>query len=292
MTQQDIFRKIKRIEIKTRKLVESYFSGQYGSIFKGRGMNFSDVREYQPGDDIRSIDWNVTARLGKPFIKQFTEERELTIIVAVDLSASENFGSREQTKKEIACEIASILAFSALKNQDNVGLVLFTEGAEKYLPPKKHRQYVLRIIREILYYRPKFKGTSIEKTLSFINDVTRKKAVIFMISDFIDGNYEKIMAITNRKHDLIAVSINDGRERELPDAGLIEVEDSENGERMFLNSGNSRMRERYREEMEKITLQRKRFFAKSKIDHIEITADRPYIESLQMFFRLREGRRR
>ncbi len=285
------FKKIKSIEIRTRKLVEDYFSGKYESVFKGTGMNFSDVREYQPGDDIRSIDWNVTARFGKAFIKQFVEERELTILLVVDVSGSQFFGSENSTKAELACEIAAFLALSALKNQDKVGLVMFGDGPEKYLPPKKNRQYVMRIIREILFHSAEKNKTDISKTLKFINEVYKRKAVIFLISDFIDENYDKILSITNKKHDLIAINIQDRREQSLPDIGLVEMEDSESGARFVINIADEKLRDSYSDYIKKRSEGLKRLFGKAKIDSVELLTDESYIKPLYTFFKLREGRR-
>jgi len=286
-----VLKKIKGIEIKTRRIVEDYFSGKYESVFKGTGMNFSDVREYQPGDDIRSIDWNVTARFGKPFIKQFVEERELTILLVVDVSASQFFASAEKTKAYLACEIASILAFSALASQDKVGLIMFSDGAEKYLPPRKNRQYVMRIIREILYYNAEKNKTDITKTLKFINDVYKRKAVVFLISDFIDENYEKILKITNKKHDLIAINIKDVREESIPNVGIIEIEDSETNNRIIINTSDSYLRKTYGEKMAKRDEYLKNLFGKAKIDSVNLKTNESYIKPLYTFFKQRESRK-
>lgn len=286
-----VLKRIKGIEIKTRRIVEDYFSGKYESVFKGTGMNFSEVREYHPGDDIRNIDWNVTARFGKPFIKQFIEERELTILLVVDISASQFFASSEKTKAYLACEIASILAFSALANQDKVGLVMFSDGAEKYLPPKKNRQYVMRIIREILYYNAEKNKTDIAKTLKFINDVYKRKAVIFLISDFIDHDYEKMLRVTNRKHDLIAVSIRDEREEELPPIGIVEFEDSESGAIVTINTSDAAFRKIYSEKIHKMNESLKSTFGKAKIDSVNLKTNESYIKPLYTFFKQREKRK-
>jgi uncharacterized protein (DUF58 family) len=290
MIESDILRKIRTIEIKTTKLVEDYFSGQYESVFKGMGMEFSEVREYFPGDDVRAIDWNVTARFGRPFIKKFTEERELTIVLMVDLSGSEEFGSREKSKAEIACEIGAIIAFSALKNQDKVGLILFTEEPEKYLPAKKGRRHVLRIIREILMYRPQKKGTHIQKALEFLNDVVKRKAVVFLISDFIGENYEKLLRITNKKHDLITIVLNDEREKNLPPIGLLELEDSETGERVLIDSGDPKFTEQYVKLVSEEEEKRSKLFRKTRIDSVEIRSDQSYVTPLYRFFRMRAKR--
>lgn len=290
MIESDILKRIRTIEIKTTKLVEDYFSGQYESVFKGMGMEFSEVREYFPGDDVRAIDWNVTARFGKPFIKKFTEERELTIILMVDLSGSEEFGSREKSKAEIACEIGAIIAFSALKNQDKVGLILFTEEPEKFLPPKKGRRHVLRIIREILMYKPQKKGTDIQKALEYLNDVIKRKAVVFLVSDFIGENYEKLLQITNKKHDLITIVLNDEREKTLPPIGLVELEDSETGERILIDSSDRKFTEHYRKLVSEEEEKRSRLFKKTKVDSVEIRSDQSYVTPLYRFFRMRARR--
>ena len=287
---KNIFRKIKKIEIKTRKLVEDYFSGKYKSIFKGTGMNFSDVREYYPGDDVRNIDWNVTARLGHPFVKEFSEEHEQTILIAVDVSGSGDFGTVDRTKIEIASEIASVLAFSALKNQDKVGLMMFSDGVEKYLPPKKSSQYVMRIIREILYYKRQSTKTDITKTLKNINDVCKKPAVVFLISDFIDEGYEKQLRTLNRKHDLIAIKIQDPKESELPDVGFVEIEDSETFERIIINTSDSAFRQKYKQMLEDREENLKNMFGKSGVDYVNLSTAESYIKPLYTFFKVREKR--
>ena len=285
-----IFKKIKKIEIKTRKLVEDYFSGKYKSIFKGTGMNFSDVREYYPGDDVRNIDWNVTARLGHPFVKEFSEEHEQTILIAVDVSGSGNFGTEDRTKIEIASEIASVLAFSALKNQDKVGLMMFSDGVEKYLPPKKSSQYVMRIIREILYYKRQSTKTNITKTLKNINDVCKKPAVVFLISDFIDDGYEKQLRTLNRKHDLIAIKIQDPKESEIPDVGFVEFEDSETFERVIINTSDPTFRKKYKEMIDDREENLKNIFGKSNVDYVNLSTAESYIKPLYTFFKVREKR--
>ncbi|MDQ7822915.1 MAG: DUF58 domain-containing protein [Candidatus Eremiobacteraeota bacterium] len=292
MKDTEIFRKIKRIEIRTSRLVEEYFSGQYESVFKGTGMEFSEVREYLPGDDIRAIDWNVTARFGKPFIKKFTEERELTIMLLVDMSGSESFGSLEKTKAEIACEIAAVIAFSAIKNQDKVGLIIFTDGPERYLPPKKGRRYVLRIIREILMYEPRERGTDIEKTLRFLNDVTKRKAVVFLISDFLDDHYKRILQITNKRHDCIAINLRDPREQELPPVGLVEFEDSETGEALIVDTNDKAFREEYERLVRQECESRTKLFKQIGVDCVNIWSHQSYVNPLYTFFKMRARRKR
>lgn len=286
------FQKVKGIEITTRKMVEEYFSGKYESVFKGTGMNFSDVREYQAGDDVRAIDWNVTARLGRPFIKQFVEERELTIMLAVDISGSQYFGTHEKSKAELACEIAAILAFSALRNQDKVGLLMFSDGIEKYLPPRKQKGYVLRIIREILYRKPKEHKTNLNKTLRYLNEMMHKKGIIFLISDYIDSDFEKTLRITNRKHDLIAVTISDPIEEKIPDIGLIEMEDPESGAIITIDSSDPKLRNAFSKSVEERKNELRTLFGKAGIDAIDLKTDQDYIKPLYSFFKMREGRRR
>jgi len=229
MLTSEILKTIRRIEITTGRLVTEVFAGQYESVFKGRGMEFSEVREYQPGDDVRLIDWNVTARFGHPYIKKFVEERELTVMLLVDRSASGMFGTARRMKAEIAAEVCAVLAFSAMKNNDKVGLILFTDSIEKYIPPKKGRTHALRIIREALYGKPRGTGTDISAALKYLNDVVKKKCIVFVISDFIDRDYEKMLRITNKRHDMIAVEIADPGESRMPPAGLVSLQDAETG---------------------------------------------------------------
>src|SRR5574337_129223 len=231
MISKDILKKIQQIEIHTRRLVNEAFVGEYHSVFKGRGMEFEEVREYQPGDEIRTIDWNVTARMGRPFIKRYVEERELTVMLLVDVSASGNFGSIKQLKNEVAIEICSLLAFSAIKNNDKVGLIMFTDKIEKFIPPKKGPTHVLRVIRELLCTEPTGKGTNISVALEYMNKISSRRAITFMVSDFIANDYAHALRIANKKHDVIAITIADPREQELPNVGFIELKDAESGER-------------------------------------------------------------
>src|SRR6266705_3568289 len=241
----DILRKIRALEIKTKVLVESAFAGDYHSIFKGRGMNFEDVREYQPGDEIRAIDWNVTARLGNAFVKKFTEERELTVMLVVDVSASGNFGSVSQSKRELAAEVACLLAFSAIRNNDKVGLILFTDQVELFIPPKKGRSHTLRLIREILFFQPQSRGTEPALALDYLNKVVTRRAVVFFVSDFQTGDFSRALNITSRRHDFIAIQIEDQREESLPNIGIITLEDAETGEQIELNTGDRETRSRF-----------------------------------------------
>jgi len=288
---KEVTSKIRKIEIKTKKLVNEIFSGEYTSVFKGQGMEFLQVREYLPGDDVRIIDWNVSARYGKLFVKQFNEERELNIFLIVDLSGSGIFGSAYKTKNEIASEIASILAFSALKNNDKVGLMLFTDKIEKSLSPKKGRRHILRIIREILYFKPSGRGTNIDMALRYLNKVIKRKAVVFILSDFFDSGYEKSMKIVSKKHDLIAISINDPRESVLPDAGLIQAEDPESLKRIIINTSDKDVRNKYKELNSLRKDQRDYFLKTMNVDHVEISTDRPYVNPLVSFFKTRIKRK-
>ncbi len=290
MDTRDILRKVRYIEIKTRGLVNQIFSGEYHSVFKGRGIEFSEVREYQYGDDIRTIDWNVSARLNHPYVKVFEEERELTVMLVVDLSGSGGFGSATQLKNEIATEICAVLAFSAIKNNDKVGLVLFTDRIEKFVPPKKGRAHILRIIRELLSFQPTGTGTDIKKALEYFNHVSKKRSIAFLISDFIDDGYDKILRIISRKHDVIAVELSDPREMALPSAGLLVLRDAETGEQRVVDTANAVVRNEFERHWRQRRLDRRGIFVRSKVDAIEVRIDRPYIKPIVDFFRLRERR--
>jgi len=290
MIPKEIIQKIRRIEIRTGRLVSDVFSGQYESVFKGRGMEFSEVREYMPGDDVRTIDWNVTARYNRPFVKKYVEERELTVMLLVDASASGFFGTRGRMKEELAAEIAAVLAFSAIKNNDKVGMIIFTDRVEKYIMPRKGRTHILRIIREILYFKPSRRKTDISRALEFLNEVNKRKAVTFLISDFIDTGYEKALRITNKKHDVIAITITDPREKELPPVGLIELQDAETGRYITVNTGDAGMRKKYADLYLQKCGERKKAFISMGLDNIDINTDRSYIEPLIKFFKLRAKR--
>src|SRR3982074_2749407 len=244
-TPAEILKKIRTLEIKTRGLVQTIFAGDYHSVFKGRGMNFEDVREYQPGDEIRAIDWNVTARLGTAFVKKFTEERELTVLLVVDVSASGNFGSISQSKRELAAEVACLLAFSAIRNNDKVGLLLFTDRVELFIPPKKGRSHTLRIIREILFFEPEGRGTAPALALDYLNKIVTRRAVLFFISDFQAPDFSRALAVTGRRHDFIAVHIQDEREKVFPNIGIIRLEDAETGEQIEINTADRGTRTRF-----------------------------------------------
>jgi uncharacterized protein (DUF58 family) len=290
MLPKEIIRKIRRIEIQTRHLVNDVFSGEYHSVFKGRGMEFSEVREYQRGDSIKTIDWNVTARMGHLFVKKFVEERELTVILMVDASSSGRFGSQRKTKREIAAEISALLAFSAIKNNDRVGLIVFTEEVEKFVPPKKGTKHVLRVIRELLYFQPSGKGTSIAAALEYLNRLTRRKAVVFLISDFLDDGYQRALRVANRRHDLVAIGITDPREQSLPRVGLMELEDAETGQMTLANTWDTRFRRRFAEQNARRLEEKVRQFAAMKVDSVNIVLDEsedPYLAPLMKFFQMR-----
>jgi uncharacterized protein (DUF58 family) len=290
MLTKELLKQVRQIEIKTKGLVNQVFSGEYHSVFKGRGMEFSEVREYQFGDDIRNIDWNVTARFGHPFIKIFEEERELTVILMVDLSGSLIFGSIEKTKQEIAAEISAILAFSAMKNNDKVGLILFTDKIEKFVPPRKGRKHVLRIIREVLSFAPVGKSTNIKSALEYLNNAIKKKSIVFLLSDFMDTGYEKILRIVGNRHDLIGIVLNDKREDEIPEMGLVKFTDAETGIERWLDTSDKSIQKRFKEIRQQNIYDRKHLFLSSRLDSIEIQTGQNYIKPLVQFFRLREKR--
>lgn len=287
MIPKEILKKVRRIEITTRSLVNDVFSGEYHSVFKGRGIDFSEVREYTMGDDIRTIDWNVTARMGHPFVKIFQEERELTVILMVDVSSSGNFGTYEQMKGEIATEICALLAFSAIKNNDKVGLIIFTDRVEKFVPPKKGKSHVLRVLRELLYHKPESTQTDIAGALEFLNKVTKRRSVVFLVSDFISSGYEKALQIANKKHDVIAITVTDPRETELPPVGYIELEDAESGEIYVLNTRDAGIRAVFSKEADQNRKRREKLFKSMNVDYIDVFTHLPYIKPLIRFFRMR-----
>ncbi len=290
MLTKELLKQVRQIEIRTKGLVNQVFSGEYHSVFKGRGMEFSEVREYQFGDDIRNIDWNVTARFGHPFIKIFEEERELTVMMMVDLSGSLIFGTVEKTKQQVAAELSAILAFSALKNNDKVGLILFTDKIEKFVPPRKGRSHVLRIIREVLSFEPEGKTTNLKAALEYLNSTIKKRSIVFLLSDFMDSGYEKILRIIGKKHDLIGVVLNDKRENEIPKMGLIKFTDAETGEERWVDTSSIKVQNRLRQVREKMIRQRKSLFISSRLDSIEVQTGDDYVKPLVQFFRLRERR--
>lgn len=289
---REIFEKIQRIEIRTRRLVNEAMGGEYHSVFKGRGVEFDEVRQYRYGDDIRTIDWNVTARLGSLHVKRFVEERELTVMLAVDLSASKNFGSSVRLKNDLAAELASVLAFSAIRNHDRVGALIFTAQAEKFIPPRKGRTHVLRLIREILAYEPTCGRTSIETALRYLNNVVRKRCVLFLISDFIDTGYEKALRVVNVRHDLIALPIGDLRETELPAVGILQLIDPESGQVFHVDTRQKGLLQQYQDLAKQDLVARNQLFKKYGIDYLEVFTHKPYDVDLVRFFRQRAMRMR
>jgi uncharacterized protein (DUF58 family) len=290
MISGELARKIRILQITTRKVVNDVLAGEYTSVFKGRGMEFDEVREYMPGDDVRSIDWNVTARMDRPYVKRFVEERELTVFFLVDLSASGAFGSVRKLKNEIAAEFCALLSFSAVKNNDMVGLIVFTDRVELYVPPKKGTTHVLRLIRELLNFKPKAAKTDIAGTLDYFGKVAKKRAVVFLVSDFQSEAFEKPMRIISKRHDLIAVPVTDPREVRLPNVGLLELEDAETGEMVLVDTSSAAVRKKYerlgRERSERF----RELFASMGVDQIEVMTDRDYVPRLVQFFRARERR--
>ena len=290
---------MRQLEIRTRRLVNDSLAGAYHSVFKGRGMDFDEVREYTPGDEVRTIDWNVTARAGRPFVKKFTEERELTILLLVDISASGNFGSTALSKRDLAAELASVLAFSAIRNSDKVGLLLYTDRVERYLPPKKGRRHVLRVVRDILYHTPEGRRTDTVKALDVVNHLLHRRAIVFLISDFqspgdpvqMRTDLRRAMRQTNRRHDLIAVHIEDPREKELPNLGLLALEDSESGELIELDTASPAIRKRFKEISAERAQRMVSDFRSEGVDTLELKTDVPYLPTLQRFFKTRERRR-
>ena len=287
---REMMRIIRRIEIRTRRLVDQGLAGGYHSVFKGRGMEFSEVREYIPGDDVRTIDWNVTARAGHPYVKKFVEERELTVVLAVDRSASGAFGSVSRLKNEVAAEVAAVLAYSAIRNNDRVGLLIFTDREEMFIPPRKGRNHVLRVIREVLAFEPRGTRTSISSALDFINQAIAKRSVVFLLSDFIDAGFDKQLSIASRHHDVIAISIEDPRESELPSVGLVSVRDAETGEDVLVDSSRRSVRDGYRRWHAERGAARQKLFRRLGIDEIAVTTDRPFDRALVAFFDQRARR--
>jgi len=291
MIPSEILAHVRRIHITTRRLVSDGLAGQYHSAFKGRGMEFDEVREYQPGDDIRSIDWNVTARTGQAHIKKFVEERELTVMLIFDASRSGIFGSDQKNKREIAAELGAVLAFSAIENNDKVGLIIFTDQIEKYIPPKKGKKHVLRVIREILYFEAHHYGTRIEESLRFLGQVIKRKSVCFLISDFLDQGYAKQLEIANKRHDIIAIAIRDRREEELPAIGLMELQDAETAQRVVVDTFDPEVRRQFKAHSQKLIEKRSRMFRSHRIDFIDIISCESYLQPLIKFFHMREKRR-
>ena len=293
---REILKKVRQVELRTRRLVTDALAGEYHSVFKGRGMDFDEVREYSPGDEVRLIDWNVTARTGTPYIKKLREERELTILLAVDVSASGKFGSQTQSKRELAAEVASVLAFSAIRNRDKVGLLLFPDEIEQFIPPTKGRQHVLRVIREVLFCTPQFRGTDVASALDFINDVQTRRAVVFVISDFIESPeaFERLrlqLRLTNKRHDLVLIHLRDHHEEELPALGLLTLEDTETGEVMEIDTDSKSVREAFAARSKERMDQFRRAARQAGVDTLELRTSEPYSQALYTFFQNRSSRR-
>jgi uncharacterized protein (DUF58 family) len=298
METTELIKRVRKIEIKTRGLSNQIFSGEYHSAFKGRGMAFSEVREYQAGDDIRAIDWNVTARLNHPYVKVFEEERELTVMLIVDVSASENFGTQKQLKKDLVTEICAVLAFSAIQNNDKTGVVFFSDRIEKFIPPKKGRSHILRIIRELINFTPQGKGTDINMALQYLTSVIKKKSIAFLISDFIDEKFTQenkqgsdALKIANKKNDLVALRISDKREQELPNVGLVRMLDAETGKLKWIDTANLAIRQHYSKASLKRDARLKEIFNRSGVDSTTISTSESYIKPLMNLFKKRESKR-
>ncbi len=294
MLTTELFQKIKQIEIRTNKLVNDSFAGEYHSVFKGRGMEFDEVRPYFAGDDIRAIDWNVTARTGTPYVKRYVEERELTVMLAVDASGSGNFGSVNRFKRELAAELTAVLSFAATNNNDKVGLMIFTDQVELLIPPRKGRNHVLRMVRELLAFEPKGTGTDLKLALDTLNRVLKRRSILFLISDFISDaeSYSKTLAITNRRHDLIAMDLSDPLEINIPDVGLLALEDAESGEIAWVDTSQPRWRNEFQNRRVKRDAVKEQIFLNSRVDRVPITTAKDYADSLTLFFKSRARRLR
>ena len=290
MIPKEILKKVRQIEIRTKGLVNDLFGGEYHSVFKGRGMTFSEVREYQPGDDIRLIDWNVTARYNAPFVKVFEEERELTVFIVYDASRSGHFGTRSQFKSEIAAEIGAVLGFSAIKNNDKVGLLIFTEDVERFVPPKKGSSHVLRVVRELIYHEPESRGTNIDSAMSYLLRVANRRSVVFLISDFLDSEFRQTLKVANQKHDMIGIQLYDPSEQELPDVGLVKVHDAETEETFWLDTTSPGARKHYSEMIAQRNDEFQTECKKMKFDLIPISTEADYVEPLMAYFKSRERR--
>jgi len=292
MIPKEVLKNIRRIQITTSRMVTDVFAGQYQSVFKGKGMEFEEVREYQPGDEIRSIDWNVTARMGTPYIKKFVEERELTVMLILDMSPYSFFGTRNQLKMQLAAEVCSVLALAAIKNNDKVGFIAFTERIEKFIPARKGLRHVLRIISEALYFKPKGRQTDIAAVLEYLNRVTTRKTVTFVISDFYSPDFKKMLAVSNKRHDIVAITVTDPSELELADVGIVKLEDSESGKTFMVDTTDPGLRKQYSQDARQRQEERDKLFRSINVDAIDIRTDMPYSQSLYRFFRTRERRLR
>ena len=291
MSTSALLKKVRKIEIKTKGLSNHIFAGEYHTAFKGKGMAFSEVREYQPGDDIRSIDWNVTARYNSPFVKVFEEEREMTVMLLIDVSASGNFGTKEQFKRELATEIAAILAFSAIKNNDKVGVIFFTDKIEQFIPPKKGKSHILRIIREVLAFQPISKGTDIAGALEYFNSVIKRRSICFILSDFMSKEFDKPLKIASRKHDLVALRIHDKIEENLPNMGLIAIQDSETEKMLFVDTSSKQVRDNFAKNRTVAIKRLHKLLPASGVDLIDITTGTDYVRPLINFFKTRGKRK-
>ena len=290
MLPKEVIQKIRRIQITTSRLVNESLAGEYHSVFKGRGMEFDEVREYQHGDDVRTIDWNVTSRAGRPFVKRYVEERELTVMLLVDMSASGAFGSAGKMKSEIAAEISALLAFSAIKNSDRVGAILFTDRVEKFIPPRRGSKHVLRVIREMLFHKPQHRGTCIQKALEHLNLVVHKRSVVFLISDLLDQGFEQSLKVANRRHDIVMIQIMDPRERELPDVGILEIRDSETGEIVRIDTALPWIRDTFRDNWDRNQARLAKLFDSHRMDHLTVETGKAYDIPLIRFFEQRAKR--
>src|SRR5262252_653683 len=280
MLPREVIRQIRRLPLRARRAVEDLLGGEYRSVFKGSGIAFEEVREYQPGDDIRAIDWNVTARIGHPFIKRFIEERELTVMLLVDCSGSNQFGTRLQQKREVAAELAAVLAFSAISNNDKVGLIAFTDRVERFVPPRKGTRHVLRLIRDVLFYQPQHRGTALQQALDYLNRVLHRRTIVFLLSDFLDRDYERTLKRSGRRHDLIAVRIADPREEELPSVGLLEVEDAETGAHLLLDTRSRQVREAFARTAAERRAALAQLTRSARIDLVEVLTDGSHLDAL------------
>lgn len=285
---REVLRQVKLIELRTRGLVDTVFSGEYQSVFKGHGVEFAEVREYAAGDDYRTIDWNVSARMGHPYVKKYAEERELTVLFAVDMSGSEQFGTRGRFKGEVAAEVAAVIAMAAIRNNDRVGLLLFTDRVEKFVPPKKGRRHALRLIRDLLAFEPVGRGTDLAVALDYLGRVLRHRAIVFFISDFLDSGFERSLKVVSRRHDLVAVTVSDPREYKLPAVGLLELSDAETNKRVTLDSSSRFVREQFEYLASEHQTKLRRLLRRLSLDQIEIRTDRSYVPPLINFFRMRE----
>lgn len=291
METQELLKKVRKIEIKTRGLTNQIFSGEYHSAFKGRGMAFSEVREYAPGDEIRTIDWNVTARFNHPYVKVFEEERELTVMLLVDVSGSEQFGTKKQLKRDLITELCAVLAFSAIQNNDKVGVIFFSDKIEKFIPPKKGRSHILMIIRELIDFEPENKGTNIGEALKYFTSVIKKRCTSFVISDFMDENFENSLKIANKKHDLIALHIHDEREQEIPQIGLVQLYDNETGEVKWVDTSDKHFQSAYKKDALRREQLLRETFRRSGVDYARIATHQSYVQPLMSLFKKRESRK-